>query len=84
MQAHQPVRSGARQASFCFVEMLVEMSIMTQEAECSERWYVLRLKTRALGYRLGLDPDSLPTSCVTSGWLLDLSGHISYSLLSNK
>lgn len=80
MQAHQPVRSGAHQASFCFVEM----SIITQDAGYSERWYVLRLKTRALGYRLGLDPDSLPTSCVTSGWLLDLSGHISYSLLSNK
>lgn len=35
----------AHGASLCFMEMLVEMSVLTQDVKYSARWYVLRLNS---------------------------------------
>lgn len=39
----------------CLVEMMVEMSIITQDAIHSARWCVSRLKAQSLGEGLSLD-----------------------------
>lgn len=39
----------------CLVEMMVEMSIITQDAIHSARWCVSRLKVQSLGEGLSLD-----------------------------
>lgn len=49
----------------CFLEMLVEMPLITHRIF----WGVVCFKDIKHNFsKPGLDPDSLPTSSVTSGW----------------